>query len=140
MKVIKLVPMVQLILDIDWLTTKEFCNEYGVPLPYFTGDVKTSADKFLQVDAVKHRMFVSYAKTLNKKIDRTMFFGNGKIFLGFDQSGNEKEMLFSFGELEILSNNEGFWILAVKPNSTVKKIERVQDLIGIINHVKMQDF
>jgi len=140
MRVIKLVPMVQLILDIDWLTTKEFCNEYGVPLPYFTGDIQTSADKLLQVDAVKHRMFVSYAKMLNKKLDRTMFTENGRVFLGFKSSGTDPEILFTNEEVEILSNKDGFWILATKPHSIVKQVERVQDLIGIINHVKMQDF
>lgn len=140
MRVIKLVPMVQLILDIDYLTTKEFCNEYGVPHPYFTGNVETSADKFLQVDAVKHRMFVSYAKTLNRKLDKTMFIGNTSIFIGFKSSNTQPENLFTYEDVEILNNKDGFYILATKPHSSVKKVERVQDLIGIVKHVKMQDF
>lgn len=63
---IELKPMVQFILEIDQMTTKEFCDKYNVPHPYFTGDVRTSADKFLQVDAIKHKMFVEHAKLLKR--------------------------------------------------------------------------
>jgi hypothetical protein len=73
MKESKLVPMTQYILDIDWLTTKEFCDTYKIPHPVFTGDVKTSADQFLQVDAIKHKMFVEYAKFLVKPLKKGMF-------------------------------------------------------------------
>ena len=66
--------MVQFILEIDWMTTKDFCDTYHIPHPYFTGDVKTSVDKFLQVDAIKHKMFVEYAKFLNKPLEMGMFY------------------------------------------------------------------
>lgn len=52
----------QFVLDLDWLTTVEFCDKYKIPHPYFTGDVKTSADQFLRLDAIKYRMIVEKAK------------------------------------------------------------------------------
>jgi hypothetical protein len=57
METIKLKSMIQFILDIDWMTTEEFCEAYHIPIPVFTGDVKSSADQLLQIDAVKHRIY-----------------------------------------------------------------------------------
>jgi hypothetical protein len=62
----KLMSMTDYILSIDWLTTKEFCDKYSVPLPVMGKDAKESARNFLQVDAIKHKMFVEYAKLLKK--------------------------------------------------------------------------
>ena len=76
----KLIPLIDYVLEIDFLTTNEFCEKYSVPLPYFTGEVKSSADKFLQIDAIKHRMFVEYAKLLNNRLT-TLHFTK---LLGFD--------------------------------------------------------
>lgn len=76
--------MVKFILDIDWLTTKEFCDKYSVPHPFYTGEVNSSVDKLLQVDAVKHRMFLEYAKFLNKDLTQDMFVGESAIFVGFE--------------------------------------------------------
>lgn len=84
MKTVKLLPMVKFILDIDALTTKEFCDKYGVPHPFYTGEVNSSVDKLLQVDAVKHRMFLEYAKFLNKDLTQDMFVGESAIFVGFE--------------------------------------------------------
>jgi len=50
------------ILYVDSLTTREFCKWQGVPEPRFTGDIRTSADLFLQIDAIKHRLFLERAK------------------------------------------------------------------------------
>jgi hypothetical protein len=68
MKKIQLLSLLEFILEIDWLTTKDFCNRYGIPHPTYTGNIKTSADQFLSIDAIKHKMFVEYAKLLNKPI------------------------------------------------------------------------
>jgi hypothetical protein len=76
MKTKKLVTMVDYILNIDWMTTTEFCNETGAPLPTVRGGV----DSFLQIDAIKHRMFVEYAKFLNKELIYEMFEGEKRIF------------------------------------------------------------
>ncbi len=76
--------MVKFILEIDWLTTKEFCDKYSVPHPFYTGEVNSSVDKLLQVDAVKHRMFLEYAKFLNKDLTKDMFVGESPIFVGFE--------------------------------------------------------
>lgn len=74
--------MIDFILEIDWLTTKEFCDKYSVPHPVFTGQIKSSADQFLRIDVVKQKMFVEYAKFLNKKLTIEMFEGERKIFIG----------------------------------------------------------
>ncbi len=62
----KIMPMVDFILGIDAMTTNEFCETFKVPKPYFTGEINTSVDKFLQIDAIKHKMFVEHAKKLRK--------------------------------------------------------------------------
>jgi len=85
----KLISMVDFILEIDWLTTKEFCDKYKVPLPFFTGEVKSSAEQFLQIDAIKQKMFVEYAKFLNKKLTLEMFVGKKPIFYGFEITETE---------------------------------------------------
>ena len=76
MKTKKLVPMTQFILDIDWMTTKEFCENYKIPLPTVTGGV----NDFLQVDAIKQKIFVEYAKFLNTDLREDMFTGENPIF------------------------------------------------------------
>jgi len=80
----KLISMVDFILEIDWLTTKEFCDKYKVPYPVFTGEIQSSVDQFLQIDAIKQKMFVEYAKFLNKKIILEMFTGKKPVFYGFE--------------------------------------------------------
>lgn len=68
MKELKLVSMSTYILDIDYLGTKEFCEKYNIPLPFYTGDVRTSADQFIKLDLIKYKMFVDYAKLLQTEI------------------------------------------------------------------------
>lgn len=58
--------MIKYILEIDALTTTEFCNKYNVPKPVFTGEVNSSVNEMLRIDAVKHRMFVQKAKEIFK--------------------------------------------------------------------------
>ena len=71
--------MTQFILDIDWMTTKEFCETYKIQLPTVTGGV----NDFLQVDAIKQKMFVEYAKLLNMDLREDMFTGETPIFPDF---------------------------------------------------------
>ena len=59
------------ILEIDWLTTTEFCNKFNVPHPRFTGEVESSVNEMLRIDAVKHRMFVEKAKEIRKNLTNT---------------------------------------------------------------------
>ena len=88
--------MVDYILNIDWMTTTEFCNETGAPLPNIRGGV----DSFLQIDAIKHRMFVEYAKFLNKPITLDLFIGKSKVFENFEVALNfeDKPVLRIIGE------------------------------------------
>lgn len=59
--------MIDYILGIDWLGTKEFCEKYDIPVPYYTGEVKSSADQFIRIEAIKSRMFIEHAKKLRKE-------------------------------------------------------------------------
>lgn len=65
--------MVDYILKIDRMITLEFCKTYKIPI------VKGDYD-FMQVEAVKYRMFVEYATFLNQKLTLDMFEGDKRIF------------------------------------------------------------
>ncbi len=52
----------EFILYVDSLSTSDFCDWQGISHPYFTGDIQTSADLFLQVDIVKWRICKEKAK------------------------------------------------------------------------------
>ncbi len=95
--------MVQFILDIDWLSTIEFCNKHGVPHPRLTHNVEASANQLLQVDAVKHRLFREYAKFLNKKLTLDMFVGKDPIFPGFEtaKTSEDKDVLRMVGSDQV---------------------------------------
>lgn len=127
----KLVSMVDFILEIDWLTTKEFCDAYGIPYPYFTGEIKSSVDQFLQVDAIKHKMFVEYAKFLRKDLKIEMFIGENPIFVGFEKvdvrGGNPKVKNRKY---EITNDQFGFWL---EPYDSVDgyRLHKIQDLVGL---------
>lgn len=56
---------------IDSMTTKEFCDEHSLPLPRFTGDTKTSATAFLQIDAIKYRLINEFNKSLMENDNRS---------------------------------------------------------------------
>lgn len=59
--------MVDYILEIDAMTTVEFCEKFNVPVPYFTGEAQSSARQFLNIDAIKCKMFIQHAKKLIKR-------------------------------------------------------------------------
>lgn len=54
--------MITFILNIDWMTTTEFCNAYNVPLP----TVNEGVNGLLRIDAVKHKMILDRAKALDR--------------------------------------------------------------------------
>ena len=70
--------MVDFILEIDFMTTGEFCKNYELQLP----TIQDGADGLLQIDAIKHKMFVEHAKFLNKKLSLDMFEGENAVFIG----------------------------------------------------------
>jgi hypothetical protein len=78
MKTKELLSMVDFILEIDFMTTIEFCKNYEVQLP----TIQAGANGLLQIDAIKHKMFVEYAKFLNKKLTIDMFEGEKNLFVG----------------------------------------------------------
>lgn len=84
--------MVDYILEIDWLTTVELCNKYGIPLPKFTGQVDSSVSEIFRIDAIKQKMFVDYAKFLSKNITLEMFVGSNAIFDNFETTINSDKI------------------------------------------------
>lgn len=64
-------PMIKFILDIDAFSTIEFCDLYELPHPKFTGDVKSSAEQFINLDLVKLGMIKDYAKKLFRESQAT---------------------------------------------------------------------
>lgn len=123
MKPQKLIPMVQFILDIDWMTTKEFCDNYGLPHPYYTGDVKTSADMFRNLDVIKHKMCVEHAKLLNKNITPDLLLYN----LGCEsldaRGGNPR---YKKDTYEIKQDEFGFWL-----ESDGYRVHKLNDLANL---------
>lgn len=125
-----LLPMVQFILEIDWLSTVEFCDTFNLPHPRFTGEVESSAKQFVNLDLVKHKMFVEYAKLLNKKLTADMFVGKNPLILGFKKNNYVKGdyIILENGKYEITINEDGFWLDF--HDSGAIKINRVENLVG----------
>lgn len=80
---IDMVTLSNYVRTLDFMTTKEFCEQHGLPLPVFTGDVKTSATAFLQIDAIKFRLIKEYAKTLKDEDD---MYSNMQYYMEYCES------------------------------------------------------
>lgn len=61
--------LVDFVLNLDFLTTKEFCNNYNIAIPSWQGDTKAAAIQFMELDAIKLKLIIEEAKKLkaNKK-------------------------------------------------------------------------
>ena len=60
--------LIKYILDLDFLTTKEFCQQYKILLDVNTNkDAKTLAAEFLRLDAIKFKMIVEKTKEISKR-------------------------------------------------------------------------
>lgn len=106
------------ILYIDSMTTREFCQWQGIPEPYFTGNTKTSADLFLQIDAIKHRLFLEKAKkerndgrlspgTDSEYLKSTLVYkGNdhSKIIQAAIEAGFKEGLIYKEQEINRLTN------------------------------------
>lgn len=58
--------LIKFIFEIDYLTTNEFCDKFKVPKPVISIDAEESANSFLQIDAIKHRLFLEKAKEISR--------------------------------------------------------------------------
>jgi len=126
-----LMPMVQFILEIDWLGTAEFCDVYGLPHPYYTGDVKTSAKQFVNLDLIKHKLFVEYAKLLNKNLTLEMFVGKNPLILGFNYVGfNPKSKKIRNGNYEFTFDEHNFWLKNWDSDDEIRLHKKVEDLVS----------
>ena len=56
------------IFEIDWLTTTEFCKQFGYPVPTYNSakSPKQMADEFLLTDAFKYHKIKDFAKQMRK--------------------------------------------------------------------------
>lgn len=125
--IVPLVSMVDFILQIDWLTTTEFCTKYQIPLPKHAQDIDFNVSEFLRIDAIKHRMFVDYAKFLNNKIT-TDHLVKQFNFEPLDVRGGFPR--FKLGKYEIVNNEYGF---VLQPYDSVDgfNINKIGDLTSL---------
>lgn len=59
--------LINFILEIESLTTSEFCKKYDIELPSWKGIIEVATIEFLRLDAIKWRMVKDKAKELNSK-------------------------------------------------------------------------
>ena len=62
--------LIDFILELDRLTTKEFCDKFNHPLPSWKGNVGVAVSEFLSIDAVKYKMIKDLAKDINKALNQ----------------------------------------------------------------------
>jgi len=62
--------LMELILDIDAMTTVEFCNKYAIPHPnpVWCGDTALAVADLFRVDAIKWNMVKQKAKEIKSSI------------------------------------------------------------------------
>lgn len=58
--------IVDRIMEIDFMGTKEFCEKHNYPVPFYTGDVQSSAELFLLVDAKRWNVIKDFAKEVRR--------------------------------------------------------------------------
>ncbi|MDI9863986.1 hypothetical protein QM480_06605 [Flectobacillus sp. DC10W] len=107
-----LAPLSQYILGIDWMTTKEFCEQYNVNAPQLKLTVLDSVNELLRIDAIKYKMFVDHAKFLNEPITEKLL-----VFCGFQKSEDEREPVVKYVAVnhehryEIIIDQYGYMLL-----------------------------
>lgn len=52
----------QFVRELDWLTTKEFCDKYDIEIPSWKGNVQLAASEFIRLDAIKWNMTKEFVK------------------------------------------------------------------------------
>ena len=106
MKKFKLISLIDLVMLIDQMTTKEFCDAYHIPYPNFVGGV----DDLLRIDANKHKVFIDYAKFLKKPLKLDMFYPlneKGEVMF-YDSLNFENANKFKEAESKLLFNGFSF--------------------------------
>ena len=73
--------LLEFVLFLNSLTTTEICEQFNLPVPVFTGDVKSSANQFLQIDVILWRMVKEQAKSLYLLKQSKQFKTNAEIIL-----------------------------------------------------------
>jgi len=133
--------MDEFILNIDFMTTQEFCVKYNVPIPQLIRDpdeninIDKSADEFLRIDVVKHRIFVDYAKFLNKDLTLKMFIGDSPLFVNFykdtDGYGNEILRMHGLNFIFAYLNEKKFEMNFPENAKKVKDMIEIKELMDI---------
>lgn len=124
----KLISLLEFTLEIDWLSTTEFCKKYNAPLPYWTGNEESSALMFIHVDAHKWRHVKDYAKFLNKKIDNNVLTKTLGFEIVPDTRGGYP--MFKCGKYEIMNDSHG-WYLCPYDSVDGARIHKLNDLVDL---------
>lgn len=123
----KLISMVDFILEIDWLTTAEFCKKYNISPPYFTGEIASSVEQILRIDAIKHRIFIEYAKLLNTQL--TVELLTKMNFKELPKRSSSFPSRYEYGKYKIIDDEHGFW-MAGYDSVDGKRLHKLSDLTG----------
>lgn len=127
-KEIKLIPMIQYILEIDWLGTKEFCDKFNVPVPTWKGSVPLASYEMHVVGDIKGKMYVDYAKILNKELSEDLLLKKIGFIRVEDLRGAYPT--FKNGKYEIINDVYGWWRSAYD-SVDAKRVHRISDLLDL---------
>lgn len=134
----KLLSMTDYILHIDGMTTKEFCDAYGIPHP----TIEEGVTGFLTIDAIKHRFFLEYAKFLKQKIRVSMFVGDRAVFPNFESgvTFEDEPVIRMKGSKQVYAylNGNPQMTDVIRMNFP-RSGERVEDLIGYIEECNYKE-
>lgn len=137
----KLISMVDFILDTHCLTTNKFCTKYNFPLPKFNNNIDKAVIEIMTIDSIKHRLFVEYAKLLNRNLMSDMFMGNNPLFpkcRQIDVSENKYLHFRLSHRLDIFFDKKGCCLQPHIDQMEGYYIKKISDLINLeieINHI-----
>jgi hypothetical protein len=102
----KLVNLTDFVVNLDYLTTKEFCHTHKVPEP----TVHEGTEGLFRIDSIKHRFVVQYAKFLKKSITTDILV---KTFGFLPQNERSNIYLpYVWDKYTIRTDQYGFWLNA----------------------------
>lgn len=64
--------LLEYVLELDGLLTKEFCEKYNHEVPTWKGNVEVAAYEFITLDAIKYKMIIDKAKTIYRNHDKSI--------------------------------------------------------------------
>ena len=155
MKTYPLIPLSQYVLEVDALSTQEFCEKFKLPPPSWTGETESTALQFIHLDSLKYDMVLQYTKFLNTPLTIGMFTpcdSDGKpfptpklsseipayeaalkrvLFMGFERVKNTGKLIkVKNNDIEICQDGEYYY---VSYDIVVEySVQVIEDLAGIL--------